>query len=326
MKKCRVAILGWEKSPVHRAIAFSAFSLLSQKKYYTPQVLLCDRAEQTIRNFFMLEVHGKYDVVFSIGTHMTETLACIYKNVKPIPTVFAAAPDPVKIGAVESLENPGGFISGVTMAQPSMKVIADKMSFCYPYVSKLFIPYDPSCLSGLLSERVEKLIQELQAIGFEIKTQKINSLEEALNAVAENLPNSHGIVLLEGCTSATGTRQIAYLCNLNGRLLFSNNGRNGIFEGAAFSDGCPYSELVPKAVEMIENYWINRVQITDQPVIFLPNNRVCIVNKFILAQWIIAGYDPLGDSVNARANALINLQNRNDIVVENIWVEPPTQY
>ena len=108
-------------------------------------------ASQIARKF----VGENPDVIVAIATPSAQTVAAAAKN---IPVVFSAVPDPVGAKLVQSLEAPGGNITGVSDMLPIEKHI-DLLQRVMPEAKRIGTVYNPGeanavSLVNLLDERL----------------------------------------------------------------------------------------------------------------------------------------------------------------------------
>ncbi|MDQ5890692.1 MAG: transporter substrate binding protein [Candidatus Dependentiae bacterium] len=199
-------------------------------------------------------------------------------------TAFVAVIDPVKLGLVQSLEKPGGFMSGVSMEMDSPIEYPEKVALFRPYIGNILLPYGPECLSGLLDERAHVAADYLRAVGFSVSMVPIHSANDAVVAFEKNVDSIDSVMLLEGCFSTMSVNRLAYLSWLHKKILFGNNCKEGVAMGATCSYGRDYGDLAEIAVRMVHHYWDDRRLMLQQPVITLPSNRIFIVNESWLRQ------------------------------------------
>jgi len=288
MKKCNVAILGFRSIPIHRFIASSLIDSLDKTRgpgeRYAPHVLMADdETIESVRNVLLEHKDTKCDIIVSVGLKMTLMLKGLYKETEigEIPTVFWGVPNADTLGLVDSLQRPGGCMSGVAMAEPSAVRHAEFLKVFQPYMRKIFIPYDPTALGGAVFKRVQQLSAELIRIGFTVTTQAISSSKEAYAQVVEHLPNTHAVLLMEGCVALDAERDISNVCAIAGRFFLSSGTKSSIDIGAVFVYGCPIGALAPEVIAMVRRFWRDRKLLGMQPVVIVPDKRVGAVNTFM---------------------------------------------
>ena len=97
-------------------------------------------------------VNDKPDIIYSIGGFTTRELQ---KATDDIPVVFAAVVDPEAEGFVDSNEEPGGNITGVSSFIPTFEQI-DAIKFLLPKAKKIGAIYDATNETSVLQSLIAK--------------------------------------------------------------------------------------------------------------------------------------------------------------------------
>lgn len=101
-----------------------------------------------------------------------------------IPVLFCGAADPVRDGMVESLNHPGGNITGVR-AVDSLSKTLEWLTIIKPGVKKIWMPYDPDDqFSAYDASSTAKTAGQLNV---DLLLQEVHSVKETVAAI-ENLP------------------------------------------------------------------------------------------------------------------------------------------
>jgi putative ABC transport system substrate-binding protein len=252
---------------------------------YAPVIVPTMFTERALRAKISLTIMGKFDVIVVIGDFFSGILATMYTEMEPIPTIFVGVSDPVKLGLVESLERPGRAMSGVLAnTQDNYLAYAKKIAMFYPYVKRVFIPYDPSCLVGNVERGAIVGAEYLRSQGCEVELQAAFSAQEIMQGINSVIERCDAVWLLEGCTSGTLIRPISYVCWNNNKILFSSGSRGGIDLGAACSYGVNLESLAHAGVKMLHRYWEGRQSFGLQPVVELFEPRTLFINEPFLLQ------------------------------------------
>jgi putative ABC transport system substrate-binding protein len=129
----------------------------------------------------------KVDVIFSSGTPATRAAKQVTSTV---PIVFVIALDPVALGFVNSLEKPGGNLTGVTEESPELpgKRVA-LLKEVVPQVKKIGIVWDADAFPDAFEEKVgremaSKTEQAARAIGTEAEVIAVRGPADLENAFA----------------------------------------------------------------------------------------------------------------------------------------------
>ncbi len=271
----------------HTEVAAQLRTLLNAidtpEEAYKPYIFFCEHTKEAVKDALQNNATSGCDIIVSIGYKMTTLLIELQPEIGLIPTLFVGIPKSVELGLVQSLQKPGGVLSGVCMEEPSVQQLADNLKVLYPYVTKISIPYSLADNSEVIKTRVLQLVPALERIGFEVITYEAHNPQHGLDWVTNSLETIQAILLVEGCLlSSYAEPYIAYLCTNTERILISSNGYAGIENGAPFSYGVKESPLLPEVVAMIRRFWRDRKAVGLQPVSVLPESRFLIVNKFML--------------------------------------------
>ena len=119
-----------------------------------------------------------FDLIFSISTPSTQTL----KNAlvgKATPLVFGAITDPVSAGIVESLDRPGGSITGTTDVWPIDEQLA-LLRRLVPEAKRIGVVHNPSESNSVHSVEILKKVAQDQ--GLELVLVPVSSSNEVVVA------------------------------------------------------------------------------------------------------------------------------------------------
>ncbi len=137
-------------------------------------------------------VEANVDLILAIATPSTKAAQKATAGTD-IPVVFVPVTDPVAAGLVDSLQKPGGNITGVTFGVQEARRLEWLVKIA-PTIEQLYVPYnpeDPSPIQALktVSEAAEKL-------GIELITRETRNPDEVMAAI-ENIPEeADGFFLL----------------------------------------------------------------------------------------------------------------------------------
>ncbi|MDQ5891097.1 MAG: hypothetical protein QG604_971 [Candidatus Dependentiae bacterium] len=286
-KKCKVGILYCNQNKVHNVVANQIFELLqapASESDYLPWLISTKLDEYAFRANVSLLADKEVNLILVFGEFFSVLLCQIYRESREYQTVFIGVTDPVQLGLVQSLEKPGGSMSGVRMEPAPEDIQADVLARCFPYVSKVLIPYCSKALSGRVKLRAESAAERFRSSGICVQLYPIDMPEDAIEVVFKNIDFFDGVLVLEGCSTTAVVREIAAICLQYKKVFCSNNGWHGIEMGATFSYGPNWDETAKQAVKMIRLWWDERQPLATQSVVTLSNNRVFFVNEVSLRQ------------------------------------------
>jgi ABC-type uncharacterized transport system substrate-binding protein len=319
MKTCNVYIISLDDELQHRMIVSETLAAVhalvrDKGEAYFPRMFFIDDAkEETLLNVINVSKYGRPDIIVSVGVSIALGLAELYKRIVPISTIFTGVYDPVAYKLVNSLEVPGGCMSGVRWEIPeSYDFLREKLAPLAPAIKKIFMPYDTRLdqLNFSIKDMVTQIANQFRLLGCEVILQGVSSKKEAIDAVKEHLATVHSVA---GFGLAYDTEQeVSYACGMTDRIFISNQEELGIDTGAtaSFRSTDP-SILYTSIAKMIQNYWWNRQNLGVQSVVTITSVPVkLVINRFMLPYWAI-------DLVYALLIA------SSEIVCENRWIGSP---
>jgi len=121
-------------------------------------------------------VADKVDLIFSISTPSSQAVA---KATKSIPIVFGAVTDPVSAGLVDTLERPGGNVTGVSDVWP----VEDQIKLLLrlvPTVKTLGIVYNPGESNSQYNVNLAESV--CQSLGLKVAKVPVSATGEVLTA------------------------------------------------------------------------------------------------------------------------------------------------
>lgn len=134
-------------------------------------------------------VSGRYDMVFAIATPPLQAVAA---RTDTIPIVFAGIRDPIEAGVVESLERPGGNITGTSHWIPvseQIKLVQEVM----PGVERIGVLYNAGELNSVV--QVEEARQWATSQGLTLVERTVTSTADVLQA-AESLAGHAEVIFV----------------------------------------------------------------------------------------------------------------------------------
>ncbi len=321
MKACNVYIISLDDELQHRIIVSEILTAI--------KALACDAGEAYIPHMFFVDEpnaenllgiingskYGRPDIIVSVGLSITLGLAELYKTIDPISTLFVGIYDPVAYELVNSLEKPGGWMTGVRWEIPdSHDFIRQTFKPLVPAMKKIFMPYDLRL--DQLNYSIEKVVIDVakvfEELGCEVMLQAVDSKEALIEAVKDHLQSCHAIVDF-GLHFDT-VQDVSYICGIAKRIFISQHGEFGFDNGASVVVMPEDSMLLCKAIsKQIKSFWWHRKALAGQAVISLNEEYVHVcINSFMLPYWAFDLLLPLLNSFGG-------------IVFKNCWVRSPIQ-
>lgn len=186
---------------------------------------------------------GEVDLIYAISTPSAQGV----KNVvQDIPVVFSAVTDPVGAGLVESIENPGGNITGVSdYIDPSNQI--DMFLKIYPEIKTFGVLYNTSEQNAMVQiEELEKILEEkglkLETIG----VTSTNDIPQAMVALGGKIDALYA--LTDNMIASAAPVVSEKLIQMNIPSLSAEEGQ--VTNGLLMSEGVDYKNHGAQAGEM----------------------------------------------------------------------------
>ncbi|EPH03206.1 hypothetical protein HMPREF1531_01263 [Propionibacterium sp. oral taxon 192 str. F0372] len=175
------------------------------------------------------------DLVFAVATPAAQAAA---QAISTTPILFTAVTDPTAAGLVDSMENPGGNISGTTDMNPVAEQIA-LVKELSPSAKKIGVLYS----SGEVNSEVQVKLAEQAATaeGLEVVTKTVTATSEVLQA-AQTLENVDAIYVPTDNTVVSALDSVIRVAESNHIPLVAGE-TDSVTKGALITYGLDYEEL-----------------------------------------------------------------------------------
>jgi putative tryptophan/tyrosine transport system substrate-binding protein len=188
----------------------------------------------------------KVDVIVTYGA----AVPVLRQTITTIPIVFAVAFDPVRSGLVQSLEHPGGNVTGVSIQQPDL--VGKRLTLlrqAIPKLHRLGIMADAGYAEPMLeADRVKSMAQEsgLEAARIGVwRSEDIAPAFESLSNKADAL-----YIVSDALIAANRTRIVTLALSTHLPTIMSYD--DYVAAGGLMSYGPDYPDLFQKAAEMVD--------------------------------------------------------------------------
>jgi len=196
-------------------------------------------AQSTAKYF----VDSKKDLIITLTTPCAQSAANLTKT---IPVVFVAVTDPIGAGIVQSLDHPGGNVTGVSDFFPVERQI-DLILRLVPTTKRIGMPYDPAQKGSVLTlERVEKYVTPK---GLSIVKVPVANSNEVYNAAKSLVGRVDVIYTASDITIATAYEAVIKVCTEN-KVPFFVSAEDGVERGAIATLGLNYEQSAKDAAAM----------------------------------------------------------------------------
>jgi putative ABC transport system substrate-binding protein len=196
-------------------------------------------AQSTAKYF----VDSKKDLIVALTTPCAQSAANLTKT---IPVVFIAVTDPVGAGIVQTLDQPGVNVTGVSDFFPVERQI-DLILRLVPTTKRIGMPYDPAQQGSVLTlERVEKYASQKELSV--VKVPVANS-SEVYNATKSLIGRVDVVYTASDITIATAYEAVIKVCSEN-KLPFFVSAEDGVQRGAVATLGLNYEQSAKDAAAL----------------------------------------------------------------------------
>jgi putative ABC transport system substrate-binding protein len=136
-------------------------------------------------------VEAEVDLILSLTTPATQASQRATADTD-IPVVFVPVTDPVGAGIVDSLQHPGGNITGVTFGTQEARRLGWLIQVV-PTIEQVYIPYNPEDKSAVLA--LETVMAAATTFGVELIPRQTRNAEE-ITAAIENIPEQADAIFI----------------------------------------------------------------------------------------------------------------------------------
>jgi putative ABC transport system substrate-binding protein len=206
-------------------------------------------------------VDSKVDLIFALGTPAAQAAQKATAGTA-IPVVFGPLSDPVQIGLVKSLTNPGGNITGVSTGLDVHGKRLEYLTLLKPDTKRVYLPYDPADVTGAII--VKSLQAVAQKLGVTLVLREVHSAAEmtsALNTIPDDVdavfivPSTLVAAQLNDLVKASTDHKIPVCANVESQI------NQGVLLTYSFSD-----DPLGKQIARIGAKVLNGTKPADIPV------------------------------------------------------------
>ncbi len=221
------------------------------------------------------------DYVFAIGTLALQAMANVTSEV---PIFFSSVTDPVGAGAIDSLEQPGGNITGTSNLGPIKEQI-DLMLKIEPDIQKVGILYNSGEVNSIF--QVEMAVDLLEEMNLESITATVSQTSE-LQQVSEKLvKEADALFLVTDNTVHTGITLVGEIAKGAGLGIYGAS-INMIEENGLATYGLLYYDLGLQTADMFITVHENDIFPGDIPIEYADDLTLFVNEEYAAA----IGIDP----------------------------------
>lgn len=236
-KTIRIAILTPVTHPSLEQIERGFVESLSKDRALNCQFVTYNaQGNKTLMRSELEEIGRKqYDLLFAISTSPARMAKEVFeKKGLSIPIVFAAVPDPVKLGLIDSETSSGNNLTGVSEMVDYEKAL-NLLKYFRKDLDTLLLVYDPTLDCGS-QEEISRLKQIASRLSLHIKPIEVFKANEMLQKVSPFLKDGQALMVLKDNTVVTGLDVLVKLCNKQGIPLIASD-LDSVDRGAALGYG-----------------------------------------------------------------------------------------
>lgn len=226
-------------------------------------------------------VHQNPDYIVAITTPVAQALQ---KVTQDIPIVLAGITDPVGAGLVESLNQPGGNISGISDLIP-IEAQIDYIQEIYPSAKRLGFIYSQG--EDNSEAEVRRAEQAARAKGYQVVTQGISSTIEMQKVAQQLLSQVDAIYVGSDNTIASAFESLLREAEKVNKPIFSPV-EPMINQGALAGLAIDQKEIGQKAAQFLLNIETENRAIGQEPIQMMENYRP-MLNKQVADKYLQEG-------------------------------------
>ena len=203
-------------------------------------------------------VSDNVDLIYAIATPAAQSSK---QAASEIPVLFSAVTDPVASELVESMENPGGNVTGTSDATP-MKEQLSMFKKLDPSIKKVGILFNTSEINSEI--QVAQAKEFANELGLEIVDMGISNINDIPQAMDSLIKNIDGFYAITDNMVASAIAVVADKLNSNGIISVGAEG-SFVEGGLLVSDGISYFELGRQTAQMAKAILVDGKSPTEVP-------------------------------------------------------------
>lgn len=217
-------------------------------------------------------VADKVDVVVPIATPAAQVMQSVVTD-EGIPIIFAAVSDPVTAKLVDSLEVPGGSITGVSDAL-NTNMIMEMMVAVNPDIQKVGLLYSKSEDSSKRPIEEAKAYLDAHNISY---VEKTGTNTDEINSAVDALIGEKVEAIFTPTDNTVMSAELAIFEKLNDAKIPHYTGANSFaLNGAFFGYGVDYDDLGAETANMVVDLLVNGADPASTPVVILAHEAATI--------------------------------------------------
>lgn len=212
------------------------------------------------------------DVVVPIATPAAQAMQAVVIE-ENIPIIFAAVSDPVTAKLVDSMDAPGGLITGVSDAL-NTEMIMNLMVSVNPQIQKVGLLYSKSEDSSKKPIQEAKDYLDAHKIAY---VEKTGTNTDEINSAVDALINAGVEAIFTPTDNTVMSAELSIFEKLNKAKIPHYTGANSFaLNGAFFGYGVDYDDLGNAVGDMVADLLVNGAETATTPVVVLAHEDATI--------------------------------------------------
>ncbi len=227
-------------------------------------------------------VQGNFDIVFTIGAQASQLVKELsIKKQKPVPIIFGAVSEPVRLGLVQSPEQPGGQVTGVIENTAFEKQVI-LLRAVKPAIKTIVLPYDPTQGAGLEKEKqdLEKILSKHDIKLISVEVYSVGEVYVKLQAF---IKQADLVLVLKDHTVVAAIDSVIKLCNIHHIPLMTSELDSSI-KGAVLSFGVREYDFGVYGARLARKILEEKVSAGTIPCVYITDYKLKINSKTIESQ------------------------------------------
>lgn len=211
------------------------------------------------------------DLVFAIAT---PTAQALLNETKDTPIIFAAVTDPIDAGLVQTLDVPGGNVTGVTDHIDVSKQTG-LITSINPDAKKVGIIYNPGEANS--AQQVKEATAAFKKQGIEVVETTVNTTNDIQSAMESLVKQVDAIYIPTDNTLASGMVTVGSIAKTNKIPVIPGSGEMAL-DGGLATYGVDYAETGAQAAALAKRILVDQEDITVVSV-EEPKNLNLVINE-----------------------------------------------
>lgn len=230
------------------------------------------------------------DLIFAIATPAAQSAK---QATTEVPIIFSAVTDPVETELVDSMEVPGGNITGTSDLSP-IKDQLELFKQLDPSIEKVGIIYNTGEPNSLVQiEMAKKFGKE---VGIEIVETGISKMSDMAQAIDSIIPKVDGIYTITDNMVASAINLVADKANEKGMITIGAE-RAHVEGGILLTEGISYFELGRQSARMAKEILVDKKPVSTFSCEFSSNTEK-VLNESTLKKLGLDQNNPIFDQAN----------------------------